>query len=219
MKKLILSFCVFSFALFFVLISCDIKKPEGATASVAEVAKPEVTPVKDTPPPPAGRSYISVSQLAFKAYMLNPGANINEAKALFLNAQSDSYTMAMNSAPQNQSSDGVMMSLRSTDLCPCPKAYSTTLCPCPGDSTMVRMIAPASVGAMLIFDEMKLKSSPVKEKMDGNWVAFEWPAKLTDGPHTLTITGKFAGKDSKKSYKLQLPMEVKDAKLFMKWPN
>jgi hypothetical protein len=79
------------------------------------------------------------------------------------------------------------------------------------------MAAPVSSAVTISIDKQKLEPTAIEQKIDGNtWEAFKWPAKLPEGPCTLTISGKFFGKESK-TY--TLPMQVKNSQLYMRWPK
>jgi hypothetical protein len=219
MKKIFVSLGVMSFALFFVFVACEPKK-KGLTASIASAVK--ATPEKVATTIETGKesvpvsapipSLLPVSQLAFKSYMLNPKANIGEAKSLFLVAQADIYSIAESTAPENESKPINWKTFKAIDLCPCPD--SKGLCPCPADS-LSRMAATISSDVKVSIDKQELKPTPLQGKIGGNnWEVFEWPAKMPDGPCTLTISGKFFGKESK-TY--TLPMQVSKSQLYMKW--
>ena len=223
MKKNIVSFGVIVFALIFVLIACDTKKPAGLSSSITSSPKEQA---KEPPAPiPAPtvpeRSYILISQLAFKGYLARPDAKISETKALYSSAQND--TRELSSLSKNNEKDKDLNTdqkqvylMRKVDLCPC--STGSGLCPCPGDTTATALAARTYNNVKVNIDGIPLESSANIEG-DQSWTLVKWPRTWKDGEYKMVITGMFTEKaiNLKRPETYTVPVAVQGGKFYLNW--
>ena len=213
MKKPIILFGVLALTLFAVWISCNGPR-NGKQNSL------------DT-------SYVLLSQLAFKAYIQDSNANIEDARALYQAAQNEARDLAKHlgisdpnihafirrqESPPLQAASVFPINntlaffrTKNVDLCPCPN--STELCPCPGVYAKV-ILATSSDSTQVEVDKKPLKDTPIEGSSGKNFKAFATD-DLPNGKFELTIRGNFFGKGPR-NYSLQI--EVIDGKLYVdKW--
>jgi hypothetical protein len=212
MKKTIVSLGVIVFALIFVLLSCDSKKPEGATSSLASIpVKDKTVPAPDAPRV-EGPDFISGSELAFKSYLSDPRAKIDHVKAMYSSSQAERRIVAGYTDQASTSYSHKLASLLAEEICLCP-GTSNGVCPCVGDTTSLN-IAVSDASVKVFYGSQELKEKKNKGKVEGKFKAFQWPANLAEGPDTLTLIGKFGGRTA---MKYRVPVEYTGGKLYFKW--
>jgi hypothetical protein len=198
MKKKIFFFLVLSFAVGLTFVTC-IEKPKSLSSSLAGSVSGSAS--GNSLAIPNCSSCNSLAGLALAAAMANPNSTIQEIRDLYYATQTANCTAMSFTALES-------------DVCTCPNDPNR-LCPCPSDTAQVESVAyfaMTDTEPSVTIDNQPLRTFKLANAQE--WTAFQWPANLPNGNHTVTVSGNFLG-SGKRKYTLKIA--VKEGKAAVPW--